>query len=87
MNRKKLITYDDKTGEILHEKEVKSWDGMDLVGYNEVTVSEANEVIENIQRKQARVTETVNQLYEAVRRSTQLNKEEKKELIQFLELL
>lgn len=87
MNRKKLITYDDKTGEILHEKEVKSWDGMDLVGYNEVTVSEVNEVIENIQRKQARVTETVNQLYDAVRRSTQLNKEEKKELIQFLELL
>lgn len=84
MNRKKLITYDDKTGEILHEKEVKSWSGMDLITIKDLSVEDANDVIGSIQWRQRRVQETIDQLLGAITRSEVLTKEEKKELIQFI---
>lgn len=84
MNRKTLITYDDKTGEILHEKEIKSWSGMDLITIKDLSIDDANDVIGSIQWRQRRVQETMDQLLGAIIRSEVLNKEEKKELIQFI---
>lgn len=84
MNRKKLITYDDKTGEILHEKEIKSWSGMDLISITDLSVEDATDVIVSLQWKQRRIDETIEQLQGAVRRSEVLSIEDKKMVLNTL---
>lgn len=84
MNRKKLITYDDKTGEILHEKEVYSWSGMDLISITDLSVEDATDVIVSLQWKQRRINETIEQLQGAVRRSEVLSTEDKKMVLNTL---
>ncbi|ALA06973.1 hypothetical protein AXI71_gp19 [Lactococcus phage GE1] len=85
MNRKKMITYDDKTGEILHEKEVKSWDGMDLATEQHITASEVNEILDNIYYRSNQLRALEEQLEASVIRSDMLSRKHKADYMRWRE--